>query len=192
MRENRMHGSMRRREETGPVGYSRAALAPPVDPTTPSRGRQIPMRREIHGRRRSTLLSATGATSGSWLRVSGVVDADRPFAQHGRAVCAGSRVALVVSGRAGHGLGSGDGREVGRVRGVGTTAGGAGGWVRPNAYQFRGAGRGDSDPADIERVTCRFRCLSPDALMFVKSFLKLFLLFERGSFPRRGRPPRAG
>ncbi|MGH2884664.1 MAG: hypothetical protein ACRDPA_18515, partial [Solirubrobacteraceae bacterium] len=39
-------------------------------------------------------------------------------------------------------------------------AGPAGGCGR-NAYQFPGAGRGDSDPADIERVTCWFRCLSP-------------------------------
>jgi hypothetical protein len=30
-----MHGSMWRREETRPVGYSRAAQAPPADPTTP-------------------------------------------------------------------------------------------------------------------------------------------------------------
>jgi hypothetical protein len=32
-----MHGSMRRREETEPVGYSRAATAPPADPTATSR-----------------------------------------------------------------------------------------------------------------------------------------------------------
>jgi hypothetical protein len=38
-----MHGSMRRREETEPVGYSRAATAPPADPTTPIGGAVLEM-----------------------------------------------------------------------------------------------------------------------------------------------------
>ena len=42
VRENRMHGSMRRREATRPVGKCRAAWKPPADPTDGQRRRPLP------------------------------------------------------------------------------------------------------------------------------------------------------
>ena len=56
-------------------------------------------------------------------RVLGVVDADRALAEHGRGVRARPEGVLVVSRLAWRVVGRGDGRGVGRVRGVGAPAG---------------------------------------------------------------------